>query len=204
MMGSFTQQYKKFSLAFCGLFLFFAMAYAQASGITITHAELVAAEDSYHLNADFEIGFSREVEEAINKGVVLNFLIEFVLMEPHKYWLDQEAASSSIVARIGYHALSRQYLLTIGKHQTSYVTLQEALEAMSKLRGLPVGDKSTLKKDTPYYAMLRMRLDQTRLPKPLQVSAIGSEDWDLVSDRFRWSPVFDKAEKSDKSEKAEK
>jgi len=182
----------------CAALLLVTTSYVNAAGINVVHAELVPADDTYHLNADFEISFSRELEEAINKGIALNFLIEFVLMEPHKYWVDQEAANTSVVAKLGYHALSRQYLLTLGKHQTSYVTLAEALEALSKLRGLFVVEKSVLKKDTNYYALLRMRLDPTRLPKPLQVSALGSEEWNLVSERFRWVPNFDKPN-SDKS-----
>ncbi len=184
--------YKKCSLMLCAALLLMTASYVNAAGISVAHAELVPADDAYHLNADFEISFSRELEEAINKGIALNFLIEFVLMEPHRYWVDQEAASTSVVAKVGYHALSRQYLLTLGKRQTSYVTLLEALEALSKLRGLPVVEKSTLKKDTNYYALLRMRLDHTRLPKPLQVSALGSEEWNLVSERYRWVPNFDK------------
>ncbi|MFM9912619.1 MAG: DUF4390 domain-containing protein [Methylophilaceae bacterium] len=184
--------YKKCSLILCTALLLVNAAYVHAAGITVAHAELVAVDEVYHLNADFEISFSHELEEAINKGIALNFLIEFVLMEPHKYWMDEEATSTSMGAKLAYHALSRQYLLTLGKHQASYVTLAEALEALSKLRGLPVVEKSALKKETNYYALLRLRLDQTRLPKPLQVSAIGSDGWNLVSDRFRWSPNFDK------------
>lgn len=190
--------YKKFSHTLCAVLLLATSAYVHAAGISVARAELVTAEDAYHLNADFEISFNHELEEAINKGIALNFLVEFVLMEPHKYWMDQEAASTSVVAKLGYHALSRQYLLTLGKRQTSYVTLAEALEALSKLRGLPVVEKSVLKKDTNYYALLRIRLDHTRLPKPLQVSALGSEEWNLVSDRFRWAPNFDKPEKLEK------
>ena len=191
--------YKKFSLCLCGALILVSAAYAQAAGITVARAELMPTDEAYHLNADFGISLSPAVEAAINKGIVLNFLIEFVLMEPHKYWMDEEAVSTSLVARLRYHALSRQYLLTLGMHQTGYVTLAEALEALGKLRGLPVMEKSALKNDAGYYALLRMRLDQTRLPKPLQVSVIGSEDWNLVSERFRWAP-FDKPA-ADKAEK---
>jgi len=31
-----------------------------------------------------------------------------------------------------------------------------------------------------------MRLDVTQLPKPLQVNALTSDDWNLDSDWYRW------------------
>jgi hypothetical protein len=188
-----TRYCKKLNAGLIALLLFVVVpAYAQS--ISVERAELQAVEDSYQLNADFSVNFNREVEEAINRGVTLNFLVEFVLMEPNKYWLDQEAASASLSIRLSYHALSRQYLIKTGTHQSTYATLQEALEDLGKVRGWTVMEKTAIKKDVPYYAMLRMRLDQNKLPKPLQVSAIGSENWSLVSERHRWIPVLEKPE----------
>ena len=192
-----TRCYRKFNACLLALLLLVAApVYAQgtAPGISVERAELQAVEDSYQLNADFAVSFSREVEEAINKGVALNFLVEFVLMEPNKYWLDQEAASTSLSIRLSYHALSRQYLLKTSTRQSTYTTLSEALEELGKVRSWVVMEKTAIKKEAPYYAMLRMRLDQNKLPKPLQVSAIGSENWDLVSERYRWTPVLEKPE----------
>ncbi len=174
--------------------LLLATAAVHADGINVERAELQAEEETYQINADFGLTFSREVEEAINRGVTLNFLVEFVLMEPNKYWLDQEISSASLSMRLSYHALSRQYLLTSGTRQSTYATLQEAIEELGKVRAWTVMEKTAIKKEAPYYAMLRMRLDQNKLPKPLQVSAIGSESWNLVSERHRWIPVLEKPE----------
>jgi hypothetical protein len=38
-----------------------------------------------------------------------------------------------------------------------------------------------------YIAALRLRLDTSRLPKPLQIDALGSSDWNLSSDWYRWT-----------------
>jgi hypothetical protein len=184
---------KKFNLCLLPLLLLIAVP-VQAQGISVEHAELQAVEDSYQVDADFTVSFSREVEEAINKGVTLSFLVEFELMEPNKYWFDQEVASASFPISLSYHALSRQYLVKTGMHQSTYATLQEAVEELNKVRGWVVMEKTVIKKDLPYYAMLRMRLDQSKLPKPLQVSAIGSEGWNLVSERHRWTPLLEKPE----------
>jgi len=192
MTAFITRYCKKFSLALFTLGLLLSSSTAFAAGIIVEHAELAPVEEMYHLNANFDIDFSSEVEEAINKGVALNFLVEFALMEPHHYWFDEEVTSASQNIRLSYHALSRQYLVNVGSHQATYSSFQEAVQALGKVKDWPVVEKSWLKKGTPYYAMLRMRLDHGSLPKPLQVSAIGSDKWDLISDRHRWTPVFDK------------
>jgi hypothetical protein len=188
-----THFYRKLNACLMVLMLLAAAA-VHAEGINVERAELQAEDETYQVNADFGVTFSREVEEAINRGVTLNFLVEFVLMEPNKYWLDQEISSASLSMRLSYHALSRQYLLTTGTRQSTYATLQEAVEELGKVRAWTVMEKSAIKKEAPYYAMLRMRLDQNKLPKPLQVSAIGSESWNLVSERHRWTPVLEKPE----------
>lgn len=206
MTAFITRYCKKFNaLWLAALLAFFAPA-ALAHGINVERAELIASDSGYQINADFDIALGREVEDAINKGVALHFLVEFVLMEPSKYWFDQEAASASLPIRLSYHALSRQYLLHVSTRQSTFATLQEAVEELRKIRSWmaidkPSLDKISIKKDVPYYAMLRMRLDPNKLPKPLQVSAIGSESWDLISERHRWTPSLEKPEKPEKSEK---
>ena len=43
-----------------------------------------------------------------------------------------------------------------------------------------------LKNDNSYIASVRMHLDVTQLPKPLQVNALTGDDWNLDSDWYRW------------------
>jgi hypothetical protein len=70
----------------------------------------------------------------------------------------------------------------------SFLTLQEAKDELSRLRGWTVFDKALLVKGEEYNAALRFRLDQSKLPKPMQVEALSSEDWSMVSERYRWTP----------------
>jgi len=165
-----------------------AFAHAADSSLHIKTAELVPAENDYVLNADFAVSFSPEVEMALNKGVPLHFLIEFQLSSPVRYWFDDEIVSASTEVTLSYHALSRQYLINRGKHQFSFLTLQEAKDELSQLHGWYVFDKAVLVKGEDYNAALRIRLDQSKLPKPMQVEALSSEDWSMVSERYRWTP----------------
>ena len=48
-------------------------------------------------------------------------------------------------------------------------------------------EPGALRKDSTYTAALRMRLDTSQLPRPFQLSALGSRDWNIGSDWYRWT-----------------
>ena len=158
---------------------------AVSMGIPILASVLLLLELLY-----FDLNLSCAVEEAVNKGVPLTFLIEFQITSPRRYWFDDEIVTATNIVTISYHALSRQYLVNRDNHQQSFASLQEAKVEFSHLREWQVLEKNLLIKGENYQAALRVRLDQSKLPKPLQVDALGSEDWNIVSERYRWTPAL--------------
>ena len=204
MTAFFTHYYKKnklirltsarlLSAILLGGFSLFFAAYTFAAAINalnIKAADLVPTEDAYALSAAFDLNFGPVVEEALNKGIPLTFLIEFQVVSPRKYWFDDEVVTTSTRVVLSYHALSRQYLINRESHQQSFSSLSEAKEELSRLHDWVVLEKALLKKGEAYNAALRIRLDHSQLPKPLQVEALGSESWEMVSQRYRWTPVF--------------
>ena len=163
-----------------------SFALAAGSSINIKNAELELQDDYYGLNADVDMSFDKEIEEAINKGVPLNFLIEFQIVSPRKYWFDDEIVTTSQSVSLSYHALSRQYLVNRGAHQQSFASLNEAMRELVTLNDWKVVDKSALEKSEVYKAALLIRLDQTKLPKAIQVDTIASEKWNISSQKFEW------------------
>ena len=155
---------------------------AQAEGIAIKKAELTPSEEWYYLNADVQVGLTPALEEALSKGISLNFTLEFELTRARWYWLDESIASVRQNLRISYHALTRQYHFSSNSGNKAFNTLTEAKDELSRVVDWKVLDRNVLKKDAPYHAAVRMRLDVKQLPKPLQVEALGSKDWDLASD----------------------
>ena len=73
--------------------------------------ELDAAGDSWMLSGDFEVPLTRSLEEAVRRGVPLYFVLEFELIRPRWWWTDETVAERSIVYRLAYPALTRQYRL---------------------------------------------------------------------------------------------
>ena len=177
------------------LFLVFVLAcalstaaFAAGNSMVIKNADLQLVDDAYKLSVDIDVSFDDAVEGAINKGVPLNFLLEFQLVSPRKYWFDDEIVTTSTSFTISYHALSRQYLVSHNGRQSSYETLSEAKLELMEIDDWKVLDKSQVEKGGVYKAALLMRLDQTKLPQALQVEAIGSESWNLSSQKLEWLP----------------
>lgn len=164
------------------------MAIAANSSMNVRSASIVAVEDSYVLNADVDMKFSEKMEEALNKGFELNFLIEFQLSKPRKYWFDDEIVTVTQNVTLSYHALSRQFLVIRGDQQKAFVRLDEATDDLSDIAGLKVFQKSEVEKGEAYKAAVLMRLDPKKLPKVLQGDTISSDDWKMASQRFEWVP----------------
>ena len=160
-----------------------------AAEIEVVNPQIVASEDGYVLSADFNFEFNQRLEEAVAKGVVLNFVAEFELSKPRWYWLEEKAVSRSQTYRLSYHALTRQYRVSTGGLHQSFSTLSDALLVFSRLRGWLVIDKAdkSVRTGEPYQAALRLRLDLNQLPRPFQISALGNKEWSLGSDWKVWS-----------------
>lgn len=197
---------------------------AGARGIEVKSAELEVVDESLVLKANLEIGLSPALEEALNKGVPLNFVVDFELKKPRWYWLDESIVAAQRHYRLSYHALTRQYQLNFSDQYQNFSSLNEALRELGRLQEWLVGEKALvaekpqaaspplvvdkalvvgkppadgkaplpdksplLKKRDAYLAGLRMKLDLTQLPKPLQINALASKDWSLDSEWHRWN-----------------
>jgi hypothetical protein len=161
-------------------------AMGAAADLGVKSAEIGAGEDGFVLNAEFEVALNPRLEEVVARGVPLYIVAEFELSKPRWYWFDAVLAQRSLTWRLSYHALTRQYRLSTGVLHQNFPTLEEALRVVSRIRDLPVAERSALKAGSDYEARLRLYLDLTQLPKPLQVSAIGSRDWNLGGAWREW------------------
>jgi len=174
--------------ALAALWLFSAAPVpAQADGIEVRKAAVVAAEDGYFLEADFDIALTHVLEDALNKGVPLYFLLEFELIRPRWYWLNEKIANAQQQYRLSYNALTRQYRVGVGTLYQNFASLPEALGFLSRVRLREIAEPGALRKDSSYTAALRLRLDVSQLPRPFQISAVGSREWSVSSDWHRWT-----------------
>ena len=171
-----------------GLFsLLWAPLSATAAEIEISNPQVQAVDDGIALSADFALDFNGRLEEAVNKGVVLYFVIDFEVARARWYWFDEKLLTRTQTWRLSYHALTRQYRLSTGALYQNYTTLDEALRAISRLRNWQVIEKGEVKPGQMYVAALRLQLDLSQMPKTFQVGALANKDWVLTSDWQRWT-----------------
>ena len=173
------------ALALLCLALGFALS-ARAD-IEVKRASLALAEDGYVLEADFSIALTPPLEDVLSKGVSLYFLLEFELIRPRWYWFNEKIVESQHQYRLSYNALTRQYRDGTGSLYQNFATLADALEVLSRVRRHTELGPGTLRRDTTYVAGVRMRLDTSQLPKPFNLTALGSREWNIASDWYRWT-----------------
>jgi hypothetical protein len=134
------------------------------------------------LNATFEFEMPQALEEAVLKGIAIYFNTEFELYRKRWYWLDRKILDSRLTYRLSYSPLTRQYRLARGGLSQPFDSLEEALNLLKSVRQWKVVESGVLSARDDYDAQVRMRLDVTQLPKPFQVNAITSREWNLASD----------------------
>jgi hypothetical protein len=140
------------------------------------------------LSTDFELTLTPPLEEALEKGVALYFTLEFELSRSRWYWFDEKAAQWSTTYRVSYTSLTRQYRVAIGGQLgTTFESLEDVQRYIGHVARRPIASLEALSKGAKYEAAVRLRLDTNQLPKPFQVNALASREWQLDSNWHTWS-----------------
>lgn len=165
------------------------MGAALAGGIEPKGAALVPDERGHALNATFALDIGPRLEEAVSRGVPLDFRLEFVLTRKRRYWIDEHVTGSVLNYRLGYQALTRQFRLSQGGLHQNFDTLDEALRALGRVARLHVAAQGLLIPGESYSAAVRLSLDHGQLPKPLQIDGLADRDWRVEAKTLRWDFV---------------
>jgi hypothetical protein len=167
--------------------LAFALQVA-AETIAVRSAVVRAQDDFYVIDAEFDFALTAPLEEALLRGTPLYFVLETEVTRTRPYWFDERVNSPQSVRRLTFAALTNSYRVDTGRSvagTNSYATLDEALRQIRLVRGRSLLDKRELRSGERYEVSLRLRLDTTQLPKPLQVNTLVSREWSLASDWYR-------------------
>jgi len=143
---------------------------ARADVVPVKSAELRIDESEVLLSAEFDLALTPTLEEALQNGVSLYFVLEFELGRPRWYWLDEKVAQLTVQYRLGQ----------------TFESLDDVERFIGRVSSRPVARADMLTKGARYEAALRIRLDVTQLPKPFQINALALREWQLASDWFRW------------------
>lgn len=165
-------------------------ARAAEPAIHVRSAEVTVTPDGAVLDANFQIDLGDTLEEALAKGLSLHFVAEFELIYERWYLLNlwnRTLSSFELRYRLNYNTLTRQYRLTVGALTQNVETLADALQIMAHIRNQVIASRDDLKPGQDYTAQVRLRIDPKQLPKPFQISSLGSKSWNLSSEWYRWT-----------------
>jgi hypothetical protein len=177
--------------------LIFIATLAYTEGIEVNKVEARLTDEGYLLSADFIINLPSPVEEALKRGVTLNFVSELSVHRKRWYWLDTDIETHEQTTKLSFNTLTQQYRISRGGLFQSFFELKDALHVLghqtapaiptSLLDNTGGGYISRLtKKGSKIGAYASMRLDLSQLPKPLQVNALTNDQWNVESRSFHW------------------
>jgi hypothetical protein len=159
-----------------------------ASDITIRKARMEIVNDMFLVNADASFNFSDDARDALNSGIPIFIDLDIRITRPRKYLWDSKLITAHRKYSIERHALSEQFILTdlITGDRSLHGSLDLAIEALGKIRGLPLAEASEIDQKSSYEVSLRLRLDIESLPAPLIPLAYISPGWHMSSGWYRW------------------
>ena len=137
-----------------------------------------------------EVRVSDLVLQIVRAGRDPNFIRLGATLPPPEMYpfkeLNRTLASATLVYRLSYSPLTRQFRLSRGALAQPFDTLGEALATVRTVRGWKVADRAVAEVHDHLLPRVRLRLDTTMLPKPFQVDSLTNHDWALASG---WQPV---------------
>lgn len=176
-------------IALVALLSFCAAVWAQTR-FDIRSAYVEPAEGVYELNATLNFELPEGAREAVRQGVPLSLHLEIVVRRQRNYWFDHTVATLEQRYELIYHALSERYLvrnLNSGE-QTSYATLEAALDALRVISRLPILDESLILRGIRHEISLRASLDVHTMPDALRFVLFWADDWRQRTEWYTWSP----------------
>jgi len=163
---------------------------ARADTIPVVSAQLRAEEGEILLSAEFDFALTPALEQALEKGIPLYFTIEAEISRARPLWFPEKIAEWSITYRVSYSSLTRQYRVASGPFGQAFESLDDVQRFIGHVTSRPVARADDLTKGVRYDVALREKLDVNQLPKPFQINALASREWQLSSDwhRFTFTP----------------
>ena len=90
-----------FSLRYSSIgFALLLLVMPATAGIDVAQAGLEAVDEGYAITAQFDVELTPRLEEALNSGVALYFVVDFELVRPRWYWFDERSVASRLQYRL--------------------------------------------------------------------------------------------------------
>lgn len=174
----------------CG-WVYPSTARAQQGG-EASELRLEPTEAGLFLSAALRFELPTLVEDALNKGIPLFFVMEAEVLRErwYSYWYQQPVGQAARYMRLSYQPLTRRWRLAVSATPLNnsglgvvlgqnHDALADALAAMQRISQWKIAEVAAIEPGLHYNVNLRFRLDMSQLPRPLQIGAMGRSEWNL-------------------------
>ncbi len=175
----------------CALLASWMPRQAWAQPVTeVTQLRLEGDNEGILLSASLNFDLPTAVESALVKGVAVFFVAEAEVYRERWYWADKKVAGAERHMRLVFHPLTRRWRLAVSPStiannglgvilNQSFDTLEDAMAAVRRISGWRIAELRDLDPGGRHRVEFRFRLDVSQLPRPLQIGALGQNDWAL-------------------------
>jgi hypothetical protein len=156
----------------------------------IRSAYIEPSDSVYLLNVTMDFELPEGARAAIREGVPLTVDLDIAVERGRRFWMDETVATLEQHYELVFHALSERYLvrnLNSGE-QSSFATLDSALDFLRVIDDLPILDGALLETDLRHEISVRTSLDVRTMPDTLRFVLFWTDDWRQRSEWYTWSP----------------
>ncbi|WP_374259238.1 DUF4390 domain-containing protein [Aquabacterium sp.] len=166
-----------------------ALAAPGRSGIELARLSAQRSDEGVLLSYEVRFDLSRDIEQALYKGLSVVFVAEAEVHKSRWYWTDQVVATATRRWRLAYQPLTRQWRLSFDGLSRHYSRLSEVLEVLRHGIQWRIADALPGSDSEDYYVDFVFKLDTSELPRPMQFGLGGQSDWDLIVQRRTSVPL---------------
>jgi hypothetical protein len=177
--------------ALAGVFASLLVAFpalAQQERFDVRSAFVEPVEGVWHLGATLDLSLSEAAREALAESIPLELRLEIVVSGERRFLPNETVATLEQRWRLSWDALAERYVVT---HLNSgalgnFATLDQALELLSRPRGLPLIDAALLREGRRHEISVRATLEIGGVPTALKLLLFWRE-WSRTTDWYTWS-----------------
>jgi len=109
---------------------------------------------------------SSDIEEEILAGVPTAFIFRIEFYQDNKLWFDNRLALVEVKKNIKYDQVKKTFYLSSNFQKTAegFQKFEEVRRAIAEISGIPIIKIKNLKEDHNYYARIKLKWENYRLP----------------------------------------
>jgi hypothetical protein len=147
------------------------------------------ADGVYQLHARVEYPANEETAAALREGVSLSYDLDVEVARARRFWFDAGLTTLTLRRELTFHAVSERYVVRDARSgaQSSFATLEEALESLGTVDGWPILVASQVPRDAECRVSVRASVRRGKLTDALRVILFWNDGWQRASEWYSWS-----------------